>query len=342
VRRRQKILLAGRMKGWQGVHWTQLAAAFRKLGHECATHHYSAVDRPRLLAKLTPGDSEARLVSRRTGSLMKALRAQEAEVLILHSLRFDMDRLRDGFRGRILLWDWDGPAGALGKQGDAPTEGLDLVATVSRPTLRELERRPGPPAFYLPHGVDTESFAPGPVSEDERRRFASQLAFVGRPTPRRIELLEAVADRDLVVWGRRWHDRIPSTSPLVQRAREAVDIEGADVVALYRSADALLDISREPFVDPPTTLSLQVFQVPSCGGCLISERVEELEESFDPGSEILAFRGAEELTELCDRLAAEPETGRRIGVAGRRRCEADHTLLQRAGQLIEWLEGVGA
>ncbi len=326
------------MEGWQGIHWAQLAAAFRKLGHDCETHHYSAVDRPRLLAELIPGDSEARLVSRRTRSLLQALKAREAEVLILHSLRFEMDRLRDEFRGRILLWDWDGPAGALGRDRAASTEGVDLVATVSRPILRELRSSSGRPAFYLPHGVDIESFAPGPVSGAERRRFASPLAFVGRPTPRRVEHLEGIADRGLVVWGRRWRGWVPSASPLVRCMREAEDIEGSEVVALYRSADALLDISREPFVDPPTTLSLQVFLVPSCGACLISEWVEELEESFDPGREVLTFRDAEELAEHCDRIAAEPNLARRIGVAGRRRCEADHSLDRRARQLIEWLE----
>ena len=39
-----RVLLVGRLDGWQGVHWGQLERAFRSLGHHCQCFDYASVD----------------------------------------------------------------------------------------------------------------------------------------------------------------------------------------------------------------------------------------------------------------------------------------------------------
>lgn len=54
-------------------------------------------------------------------------------------------------------------------------------------------------------------------------------------------------------------------------------------------------------------MRLQAFYVPSTGTCLLTEWVEELEEAFEPGKELLSFRTEQEFHEL----ASKSDSGRR-------------------------------
>lgn len=316
------------------MHWGQVAEAFRGIDCRCEHFDYHAADRRGIVRKLERKffdvDVEAQLRARRTAALLDAAKRSKSQTLLIHHLRFDMSALRDAFPGKILYWDVDGPAGDL-SEGRLP-EGVevDRIFTVSRLTRRTLEKTGSTPIHYLPNGVSTEFYRPARPGAPEVGRFCSALAFLGRPTPRRIEMLAALAKKDLVLWGRRWTKACSQYRDLARCVREEGDLLGEEVAALYRNANMIVDIAREPLVAPATVLGLPAFQVPASGGCLLTEWVEELEEAFEPGVEVLTFRSIDELLELVDRYAGDPETRSRIGSAGRKRCVAEHSLLARA------------
>jgi spore maturation protein CgeB len=161
---------------------------------------------------------------------------------------------------------------------------------------------------------------------------------VGKPTDRRVAHLQALAGRDLVVWGGRW-SKAPwrTTAPEAVR-RQRDNVLGEEVVAIYRAATVVLNISREEFVDPPNTLNLHVFHAPASGACLLTEWVEEIEDAFEPGSEVLVYRGVDDFVEQALRYSADVEAARRIGRAGRRRCEREHGLHHRAATIASFVE----
>lgn len=328
------------MDGWMGIYWEQLARAFEEKGAVCRTLDYRRADGRAFFRRIFPGDSETILRRRRTRALISATKEHRPDILLLHSMRFDLYTLREAFEGSIVYWDIDGPAGPLGRGALPSMEGMDLLLTVSRVVLRKLEKEADLPARYLPHGADLDFYKPGPLSPALEKRFASPLAFVGRPTERRARFLEPLAGEGLVVWGSRWGKRPWSGRAFHACRREGGNIEGEEVVALYRAAGVVLNVSREPFADPPTTMNLQVFHVPAAGGCLLTERVEELEEAFEPDREVLTFQGPEAFVEKAQRYGRDRDACRRIGEAGRRRCEAEHSLHARAGRIIEYLKDV--
>ncbi len=323
----------GRLDGWQGIHWQQVERAFQAHGHECRRFDYAGADLPGLVSRLLPGDPEEGLRQRRSDALIRGIRDYRATLVILHNHRFDMPRLRESTQATLAWWDVDGPAGALGSLDLSQDLLVDAVFTNSRPVLRELQEQNKTPAFYLANGVDPDFYLPGSASEAEIRRFESRLACLGRPTPRRLALLEARADDGLVLWGRNWKKATRGSPKLERCIREGVDLVGEEVLALYRCAGMMINISREPFTNPPTTLNLQTFHIPASAGCVATEWVEELEEAFEPGRELLCFRGPEELADIVARYADDPAARRRIGAEGRRRCEAHHTLRQRVASL---------
>ncbi len=334
-----KILILGRCDGWMGIHMRQFADGFRQAGHVVFLRDYRECKKKRFPWSGWGKTAEERN-RRHTQTLGQILAAHGAEALLVapaHPM-FDFALLKDLFNGPVIFFDMDGPALPCYAQGRGWVADVDLLVTVSRLTERELRALGYRHVHYLPHGVDPEYFAPLQLRSPETERFAAPLCFVGRPTPRRAAHLETVAQDGLALWGRRWskgpfrHNR-----RLRGCVREKNDIHGPDLVKLYNAAQVVTNILREPFSTPPTIMSLQVFAVPASGVCLLTEWVEEIEEAFEPGEELLTFRSPEEFREKARRYAVDPRTARRIGEAGRKRCLSQHTHTLRAREFIRLL-----
>jgi spore maturation protein CgeB len=70
---------------------------------------------------------------------------------------------------------------------------------------------------------------------------------------------------------------------------------------------------------------LRDFEVPMSGGFYMVEYMEELEEFYDIGREIVCYTGKEDLAEKVQYYLARDDERERIGRAGRERCLRDHT-----------------
>ncbi|MHC5211253.1 MAG: CgeB family protein [Planctomycetota bacterium] len=333
-----KVLISARMDGWMGVYWSQVANGFRACGHECRMHDYRDAD-PAGFARKFMADPAARIRERRTSSLIAAARAWRPDIVLTHSFKYDFPALRDALDSTLVVWDIDGPAGGFAGSMSAGELGIDLLLTVSKPVVRR-QAQLGATVRYLPHGADLEVCAPGSAGPEQVRRFASALAFIGKPCDRRNAHLETLAGQDLVVWGARWSQKPWRTAVPEACRRERANVVGEELVEIYRAATVVLNISREDFVDPPTTLNLHVFHAPAAGACLLTEWVEEIEEAFEPGTELLVYRGVDDFKAKALEYSSDGEAARRIGRAGRRRCEQEHSLRHRAASIVGFVDEI--
>jgi glycosyltransferase involved in cell wall biosynthesis len=306
------------------LHLEQLAAGFRAAGADCRAVGYAADGR----ARWRRGDDDA-LRRRCSDALASAARASRAELLVLARGRLDFERLRAGTPARLAFWDWDGIAG----EGDLPPPAvLDLLLSASPEAARRWTGRASR-VRHLPHGVDLAFFAPGSLSAAQRRRFAAPVAFVGRPSPHRVELLAPLLDQGLALWGRRWRSRRRVPRGLRRAARGRRDVVGERLRCVYRASGSVLNILGDPAGD---VLSAQVFAAPATGACLVCEAIPGLEEAFEPGREVAVFRSPGELREQVARLSRDREAARAIGANARRRCEAEHAWSERARTILAW------
>ena len=74
---------------------------------------------------------------------------------------------------------------------------------------------------------------------------------------------------------------------------------------------------------------LRDFEVPMCGGFYLVEYMEELEDFFDIGKEIVCYKGPEDLVEKIKYYLRHDQDRDVIREAGRRRCLRDHTWHKR-------------
>ncbi|WP_320170136.1 glycosyltransferase [Maridesulfovibrio sp.] len=78
----------------------------------------------------------------------------------------------------------------------------------------------------------------------------------------------------------------------------------------------------------------RIFDVPACGGFVLTDYREQMENLFEPGSEIIAYRNVDEIPQLLEKWLADAEGRSRISAAARRRIFAFHTYEHRMQDII--------
>lgn len=145
---------------------------------------------------------------------------------------------------------------------------------------------------YLPAlGVDRVLYRPLPGKKTCRH----EVVFVGGWSPRRQEMMEALLDLPVEIYGPGWRKRRNWFNPQLRKKVKANRIWGEDLIALYNEAKIVLNISSW---DPGRTgLNLRVFDVPATGAFLLTDHSEELAQHFELGRELETFTSPDELRE---------------------------------------------
>ena len=79
----------------------------------------------------------------------------------------------------------------------------------------------------------------------------------------------------------------------------------------------------------------RVFDVPCCHGFLLTDHRRQMEQLFEPETEIVFYRHPDEIPGLVERYLADPAARKRVAEAARRRVLAEHTYDHRMRFLME-------
>lgn len=82
------------------------------------------------------------------------------------------------------------------------------------------------------------------------------------------------------------------------------------------------------------SLNCRAFEIAGAAGLQLIEHRPIIEDCFEPGREVLAFRTYEELLELIERAKRAPGEMRQIREAGAKRAQADHTYQHRMKTML--------
>jgi spore maturation protein CgeB len=145
---------------------------------------------------------------------------------------------------------------------------------------------------YLPLGYDPCSHFPVRPTRAEYDEYKSQVAFIGTYTADRASSLELLSGYDLSIWGTHWNRKYHGIK-LKKAIRNRLAC-GMDFSRVVNSADININFLREENSD---THNLKTFELPACGGFVISQRSDELGEFFEEGEEIVTFGDLSEMKE---------------------------------------------
>lgn len=237
----------------------------------------------------------------------------------------------------ITFWDVDAPA-TLARMHADPNDAFRLFmpcydAVLSYgggPWCREGYLALGAREYAsIYNGLDPETHYP--VGAD--LALACDVAFLGNRLPDRearveelfLRAAELAPGSSFLLGGEGWGDKT-----LPPNVRYIGHVPTADHNRVNCSAGMVMNINRASMAlsgfSPPT----RVFEVAGAGTCLLCDDWPGIDDCFEPGTEILVVKSAEDVVAAL--ATYDDGARRRIGEAFHRRGLRDHTYAQRALQ----------
>lgn len=331
--------------------------ALRALGHEV---HFFDTQAPTLGEPIArPARAAARALipfSRRLSEFLNAHVTSARLLATCENVRPDIllvikgTNLRASALRRIkrqlkpLIVNWFGDSiltPGMGEFVGRDSGAYDFFFIIDDKQALDLVRVRAPHVSTLPFACDPEFHRPAALTGDERSLYGSPVAFVGTVIPSREPALAAVADLGLKIWG---PSRNPlgtgdlARSPLGSRwqGRSAY---GEEAVKIYAASDIVLDVH---FLFggalPISNVTARVFEVPACGGFLLTNACDQLERLYAVGTEMICYRSLEELRRLADYYLVHPEDRRAIAARAQARARSEHTFKRRLEEMFEHLK----
>jgi spore maturation protein CgeB len=190
--------------------------------------------------------------------------------------------------------------------------------------------------LYLPLAAQPDFHRPMELSPVERRKFGSQVSFMGAGYPNRRKAFHELVNFDFKVWGTEWEgDHV--LEPLLQlkgarvTPEECVKIFNATAINLnlHSSIQAGELVTFGDFVNPRT------FELAACGAFQLVDKRTLMTETFAE-DELATFSSIDELTEQIEYFSSHPEERQAYAERARTRALKDHTYAQRVRTLLEF------
>jgi spore maturation protein CgeB len=179
---------------------------------------------------------------------------------------------------------------------------------------------------------------PVKLTAEDRRRFATDVVFVGHYEPDgREKSIRALieAGTQVKIWGGGYWSR-KVLGHLYDHLQPIQTAEGEDYNKALCGAKVCLSFLSKLNRD---TYTRRCFEIPACNRVMLAERTADLQNMFTEDEEACYFSSHEELVEKVRWLLANPEPRERIAAAGLRRVWADkHDVNSRAKQFIEAID----
>jgi spore maturation protein CgeB len=185
---------------------------------------------------------------------------------------------------------------------------------------------------YLPFCYDPDMLRPPEhVSDEDVRKYATDVVFAGTWEPMRQWWLEELPGFDLSIWGNMW-DRIPRDAPI--RAKwKGNAVYGEEISKLFAVSKIHLNFLREQNSD---SNNVRTFEIPGFGGFLLTQRSrEQASELFVEGKEIACFETGEELREKIRWYLDHEDERLAIAQRGHERAVREHQAIHRLQRIVD-------
>jgi spore maturation protein CgeB len=212
-------------------------------------------------------------------------------------------------------------------------EPYDVFFTKERYALRALESVGLRNLHYLPLYCVPEFHHPVTLDARETDRYGSSVSFVGSHYPFRERFFVELSGYPVRLWGGGWERAI---SPGVRTMAAGGPVWGRAKLAVY--SGSTLSLNHHHPMNDIAGVNSRAFELAASGACQVADYREELASLFEPGREILTYRGPTELRRVVDYHLAHPDEARAIGQNGLKRALAEHTLRHRIDEMLSVVE----
>jgi spore maturation protein CgeB len=302
--------------------------AMIRLGHQVDSVDLSAfLPKNRLIGQWrrhTGGFGLTEIVRRRTLQAIDLKKAGGYDVVWVDQGDFVGPRLLRDLKAtipRIVSYNVDDPFGPRdAKHWRSYLQALpvfDLVVVVRENNVEEAYRLGATRVLRVYRSADEVAHAPRQLSEADRKKWQSEVAFVGTAFAERGPFLKELIDLGvpLTIYGNRYH-RLSQWPSLKAHWRP----ENTDTTEGYANAicaaKVCLGLLSKGNHDLHTTRSLEI---PSLGGVFCADRTVEHLALYEENREAVFWSTPKECAEKCFALLADDSWRQSVAAAGRQR-----------------------
>ncbi len=331
-----------------GIHCER---ALANLGHKVIRHESTTVSlydrllfRPanKLLSNLRitreqpiGRNSGLNSINQRNAMLLTAVRETKPDlVFILRGADFFPEtllKIKKEYNTKLICWWLEGPK--VIEKSIEKALCYDFYFINSRYSVDEHKKQGIKKCYYLPFGADMKFYRKIMSAE-----YQCDVGFVGAWDQNRQNLLHGLTNFDnACIWGPKWRKKNNKDKKML-RIIKGDGIYNDEVVKFYNTTKINININAW-YKYIASGVSLRIFDIPACGGFLLTDFVEELLDMFKIPDEMEAFTTQDEFIDKIKYYIKNDSAREKIAENGYKRVITDHTYEIRMKQLLDIISG---
>jgi spore maturation protein CgeB len=230
-----------------------------------------------------------------------------------------LDWIRNELKIKTVLWYPDDPNWFKSLSRHIAPH-YDYVFTASKRAINRYRKIGVKNVEFLPFACEPSIHKRINLSPEDKKRYESNISFVGTYYPRRHKILSKLKDFNVQIYGPYW--RFFMRGKNIHKS-----VWGPEMVKVFNASKIVLDI-----YDPNVLqyqASARTMEVTGSGAFLLTEKAYGIGELFEIGKEIVCYKDERELRELIKYYLDVPEEREEIANKGYKRAHKDHTIDKR-------------
>lgn len=237
---------------------------------------------------------------------------------------------------KIVVWHLDSPFTVLTSTANIINSlpYYDVCFVFDPYYIPEMVRARAKRAEYLPLACDPDVHRSMDLTDEEKEIYGSDICFIGNYAginSRRDVILSDLTDFDLKIWGNNWHK---AKTINLERCVVGKPVYGDEMVKIYNASKICINVHHDQSI---IGVNMRTFEVPACGGFLLTDRLPELPEFFELGQEVVCYEDVSDLRNKIKYYLNNAEEREEIAKRGQQKAQKEHTYVHRMEELIKIL-----
>ena len=180
--------------------------------------------------------------------------------------------------------------------------------------------------FHLPFACDPDLHRPAVLRKADFTEYGADVAFVGSWDEEREWWLSHLLDYRLKIWGYAWQKAAKNVRAKWQQKA----MIGDDFSKVCCASKINLNFIRKQNIPAH---NMRTFEIPACGGFMLSTRTSEQKAIWTEGEEIACFSSPQELTQMLDRYLADDQSRSTMASRANEKAHRRCSYTERARQI---------
>jgi spore maturation protein CgeB len=190
---------------------------------------------------------------------------------------------------------------------------------------------------WMPMACDPDIHKSVQLSEEEKKKFGSDIVFVGSYYKNRADLLRNVVNFDLGIWGPGW-ERLEKDDPL-RKCIKGGSVVPEEFNKIYSAAKIVIVCHYQDGKTPCYQASPKVFEAMACDAFVLVDDQKDVFSLFEDGKHLVKYKNAENLTRKIEYFLSHPIERKKISLQGYEETIKHHTYVNRVRSLFSYISG---